>query len=143
MPGPIPSPFERSIRKAPLRLRVLLAVASLGEAYVGQIARHVGARRSRVRAALTGRLPGYRLDLSLVGLGLVEERRDEHGTIYRITTAGLRKARSLTAAARRGTDAEARGVRAARAWRVLQVRTAEAPMAVSASVATASFTWSL
>lgn len=75
-------------------------LASLGEAYVGQLARAVGAGRKRVLGALVGREPDYRPELGLVALGLAEAVQTANGRVFRITRRGMRKARSLTARGR-------------------------------------------
>lgn len=107
---PIPAAHEKSLRRSRVRLHVLLALSSLGEAYVGQISRLRGIPWGRVKACLLGKPPGYRVELSLVGLGLVKERRSRAGTMFVITTAGRRKARSVTKAWARRRSARDRAV---------------------------------
>jgi predicted transcriptional regulator with HTH domain len=87
-----------SLRRSTVRLRVLLALASLGKAYPAQLAREAGLDPRRVTLALRGRPPIYRDQLSLVKLGLARWAR---GTIE-ITARG------------RAIAAEIRGGRAAR-----------------------------
>jgi len=104
---PIPPSHERSVRRSRVRLQVLLAVSSLGEAYIGQVSRLTGIPWPRVKWALLGHPPQYRVELSLVGVGLVREKITPAGTVFAITSAGRRKARSITQAlARRGSTRE-------------------------------------
>jgi predicted transcriptional regulator with HTH domain len=100
---PIPSVYERAMRRSRHRQRLLLTLSSLGEAYVGQLARSLKLPRERVKALLMGDPPKYRSDHSLVELGLAERVVTVHGVVFKITTAGRRKARSVAASlARRG-----------------------------------------
>lgn len=92
---PIPPASELALRRSRIRTRTLLMLNSMGEAYLGQLARAVGTERKRIRAVMYGAMPAYRPDLSLIGLGLAEEVQTEHGRIFRITAAGKRKARSI------------------------------------------------
>ncbi|HVL47649.1 MAG TPA: archaellum operon transcriptional activator EarA family protein [Candidatus Thermoplasmatota archaeon] len=96
---PIASEFERSLRRSRVRTRLLLSLSSLGEAYVGQLARHAGTTWPRARAALFGG-PGYRPALSLVGLGLASVEPSAFGRRIRITPRGRRKARSVASSRR-------------------------------------------
>ena len=95
---PIPSEFERSIHRSRHRLLVLLTLSSLGEAYVNQLSRHTGIRPSRVRAVLVGKPPSYRVERSLVHLGLAREVGRGEGRAFEITSKGRRKARSFASA---------------------------------------------
>jgi len=101
---PIPNETWRSCIRSGHRKRALLIFSSLGEAYVGQIARILGIPHSRVMAVLYGDPPAYSPELGLVTLGLVEERRTvKGGRAFAITSKGRRKARSIVAGkARRG-----------------------------------------
>lgn len=94
---PIPNETWRSLARSRNRLRVLMTIASLGEAYVGQIAQLCNMREEVVRMVLHGRLPSYSPELSLIALRLVEERATRHGRVYVITSRGIRKARSVSA----------------------------------------------
>lgn len=101
---PIPAVAERCIRRSRVRFKVLMMLASLGEAYLGQLARAVGVEPKRVRAVMFGAGEDYRAELSLVALGLASVRDEPNGRVYRITPRGLRKARSLAKRARAGRD---------------------------------------
>jgi predicted transcriptional regulator with HTH domain len=95
---PIPPASYRSTVRCPARERLLLAVSSLTEAYTGQLARMLGLTPTRVKWIMHGHPPQYSVDLSPMGLGWVEEARDDRGgRIYRITPKGRRKARSIVA----------------------------------------------
>lgn len=106
--SPIPNETWRSLHRSQLRRRCLLLMASLGEAHVGQLARMLGIPHRRVLALLHGAPPAYRRELGLVALGLVEPKPTSTGRAYKITTRGLRKARSMTAARARRARAEGR-----------------------------------
>lgn len=93
---PIPARAELAIRRSRVRARVLICLASLGECYLGQLARVSGVDRSRIAWILHGRMPYYKPELSLVPLGLAEVEMTSTGRVYRITRRGLRHARSLT-----------------------------------------------
>lgn len=99
---PIPASTELSLRKSRGRRVVMMSLNAVGETYLGHLARMTGIERNRVRYILHGRLPYYRLDLSLVAQGLVEPVLTATGRIYRITTKGRRKARSLAKRVARG-----------------------------------------
>lgn len=86
-----------SLRKSRHRERLLLAMASMGECYIGELARHLKLPRAVIRALLHGKPPYYRIELSLVRLGLVREVRRDRSRGYAITSLGLRKARSIVA----------------------------------------------
>lgn len=100
---PIPQTAERSASKSRLRQDILLFVSSVGEAYLGQIARALHTSTTRVRWCLHGHLPYYREDIALVPLSLIDRVEAPTGGFYRITTRGRRKARSIVAQRRRGT----------------------------------------
>lgn len=91
-----------------LRVRLLILLASLGEAYVGQLARAMQLQPNRVRWLLHGRAPYYSVGESLVGLGYAAEARAGRGRVYRVTSSGLRKARSMSAAWLRAGQAHLR-----------------------------------
>lgn len=80
------------------RVRLLILLASLGEAYLGQLARGLRLQPNRVRWLLHGRAPYYSVADSLVSLGYAADVATSRGRVYRITPAGLRKARSMSAA---------------------------------------------
>lgn len=111
---PIPNETWRSFQRSRYRRELLLTMSSLGEAYLGQLARMLGIRPSRVLALLYGRPPNYRVDLGIIPLGLVREKATVRGgRAWEITSRGRRKARSMTsgrvrgrarAGARRGPD---------------------------------------
>jgi len=98
---PIPADAERSLRRSRNRLRVLLMLSSLSEAYAGQLARATGVGRDHVRMVLHGAPPRYREELALIPLGLVVVDDTANGRLYRITSRGRRKARSWAARRRR------------------------------------------
>lgn len=91
---------ERSVRRSRVRMRVLLTLSSLGEAYPRQLAKATGIDTTRLQWILRGHLPQYNPALSLLALGLVRERATSSGRVYECTNKGRRKARSLTARAR-------------------------------------------
>lgn len=91
---------ERSIRRSRVRMRVLIMLSSLGEAYPRQLAKATGLDSTRLQWALHGHAPQYKPELSLASLGLVRERMTPAGRVYECTSKGRRKARSLTARAR-------------------------------------------
>lgn len=106
-----PIPFEtvQSMKRSRHRVRILLLIASWGEAYLGELSRATGLPRTRVKWILHGRAPYYDPALSLVPLGLVRELHGRRGRAFAITPLGLRKARSIAAgrarrAARSGAD---------------------------------------
>lgn len=102
---PIPADTEKSVRRSRARYKVLMMLASMGEAYVGQLARAAALQPTRVKAVLHGDGRGYKVSLSLVEMGLAERVQTPNGRVYRITSRGLRKARSLAKRARAGRDA--------------------------------------
>lgn len=80
------------------RRRLIIVLASFGEAYLGQLAHAMRLPPWRVRALLSGKLPHYSPTLSLEALGCAEPHRDARGGLYwRATTKCIRKARSMTA----------------------------------------------
>jgi predicted transcriptional regulator with HTH domain len=93
---------ERSVRRSRARMRVLILLSSLGEAYPRQLAKATGLDATRLKWILHGHLPQYKPELSLIPLGLVRERASGTGKVYECTNKGRRKARSLTARARDG-----------------------------------------
>src|SRR5688572_25482165 len=93
--------YERSLERSYLRLRVLLMLASLGEAFPRQLASACNIDAWRLNAVLFGDGEDYSRDLALVPLGLIEVVASPHGKLYRITRAGARKARRMAARARR------------------------------------------
>ena len=100
---PIANETWRSFQRSYYRARLLLLLASLGEAYVGQLARMLRLPHRRVRALLEGdEKQGYSPELALVPLGLaVQKPTVGKGRAYEITAKGRRKARSMTAGAAR------------------------------------------
>ena len=92
--GPIPLEFDRSLNRARNRRRVLLSLSSLGEASVGQLARHTGIPWTRVKWILFGHPPSYSRELSLVGVGMAAVKPGR-GVGVEITSRGRRKARSV------------------------------------------------
>lgn len=101
---PIPADTERSVRRSRARFKVLMMLASMGEAYQGQLVRATGLQPKRVKATLHGAGEDYRAELSLVATGMAEVVATPNGRVYRITSRGLRKARSLAKRARAGRD---------------------------------------
>lgn len=96
---PIANETWKSFQRSYYRARLLLLLASLGEAYVGQLARMLRIPHSRVLALLHGApTRGYAVELSLVALELAREKPTPRGRAYEITSKGLRKARSVAAA---------------------------------------------
>lgn len=89
--------FERSLRRAQGRRRVLLAVASLSVSYAGPLAEAAGVSRRQLFGILLGDLPRYSVALSLVRLGLVRAVETPLGCVYEVTSRGRRKARQLAA----------------------------------------------
>lgn len=129
---PIANETWKSFVRSPRRKRLLILLSSLGEAYLGQLARLLGAPPHRVKALLHGRPPSYSEDLSLVELGLARERWTAQGRAYEITPKGRRKARSLAAGGRAGRE-KTRGTAAP---------AGEAPPAAPAAEVTGwSMTW--
>jgi predicted transcriptional regulator with HTH domain len=96
--------YERSIERSYLRLRVLLMLASLTEAFPRQLASACNIDCWRLNGILFGDGEDYSEDLALVRLGLVEEELTPLGRVYRITRPGARKARRMAARARRRED---------------------------------------
>ena len=95
---PIPHETWKSFERSSPRRRLTLLLNSLGEAYLGQLARMMGIRPERVLALLYGDPPSYSKELALVTLGLVEEIQTSRGRAWRITTRGRRKTRSWASA---------------------------------------------
>ena len=89
--------WELSVRRSRARRRVLLMLASLSESFPRPLALACGLDASRLDAIMRGRPPAYRVELSLVGLGLAVEVWTPNGRMYAITTLGRRKARQLSA----------------------------------------------
>lgn len=83
--------FARS-RKRRAALRIL---ARKGEAYPAQLARACRVSVDRVSWIVRGRAPYYRVELSLVALGLAREERLLTGPVYRVTQRGRRAWRAL------------------------------------------------
>lgn len=100
----IPFDVFQSCLKSAHRRRLLVFVASAGETYVGEMARHLRVSKGLVKMLLFGRPPYYSEELSLVRLGLLRPiyRSDRPG--YEITPLGRRKARSLAASMRRRAE---------------------------------------
>lgn len=101
MSDPMPPRVRLSFARSRTRRRVLLALASLREGYLGQLAEVAGASRRRTRAVLLGQMPDFAPSLSLVELGLALVEWDGRGMVYRVTPRGLREARRLTSRWRR------------------------------------------
>lgn len=148
MTSPTAAAFERSIVRSRLRLRALVMLSSLTEAFPRQLARAVGVDSSRLRLLLHGNDIDYARSLSLIGLGLAEERVTPHGRVYAITTGGRRKARQISAREIR----RARMREAARDGPGRRVRVhpserldagAGAPVEVAAPVETWSWRWTI
>lgn len=96
---PIANETWKSFRRSFYRARLLLLLASLGEAYVGQLSRMLRIPPARVLALLHGDPErGYAAELALVALGLAQEKPTPRGRAYEITSKGRRKARSIAAA---------------------------------------------
>lgn len=107
---PIANETWKSFLRSRYRRRLLLLIASMGEVYVGQAGRILHQPHSRIMAMLVGSPGrGYSESLSLVRLGLVQERVDAQarGRVFEITSRGRRKARSLAAARARRAQAVA------------------------------------
>lgn len=85
------------MRRAPKRRHVLIMLASLTEAKPLALANACGVDARRLRQIMHGDWPQYRVELSLIPLGLAEEIGTPNGKVYRITDRGRRKARQLTA----------------------------------------------
>lgn len=79
----------KSFRGSRLRLRVLRALAKLGEAYPAELARKCRVQAKVVHWILHGHPPRYRRDRSLVTLGLVTVKPTRDGDMYVITPAGF------------------------------------------------------
>lgn len=92
---------EKSIRRAPARARVLLMLASLGEAHPRALAAAAGVDATRLEWIMRGHPPEYSEELALLTLGLAREIRTKAGRAFEITTRGRKKARQLTARAAR------------------------------------------
>lgn len=105
---PISNETWKSFQRSYYRRRLLVMLASLGEAYVGQLARALRLPHGRIMALLHGRPPGYAVELSLVELGLARQKPTvPRGRAYEITAKGRRKARSIAAAkAKKATQPE-------------------------------------
>lgn len=91
-----PAAYERSTVRSDLRLRALIMLASLGEAFPNQLARALGIPIVRLNAVMFGDPPDYSVLLALLPLGLVEVRDTPHGKVFAITERGRKKARQLT-----------------------------------------------
>lgn len=89
--------FERSVRRAPARERVLVTLSSLTITYRGPLARAAGVSWSQLEGVLFGSPPKYSEALSLVALGLARAVDTPGGLAIEITERGRRKARQLTA----------------------------------------------
>lgn len=100
---PIANETWKSFRRSQHRRRALILLSSLGEAYVGQLARGLGIRPDRTKQLLVGG-KAYAHDLSLVGLGLARERLTSRGRAFEITAKGRRKARSMLASRQRRAE---------------------------------------
>lgn len=97
------------------RQRLLLLLASLGEAYVGQLGRMMRLPHSRVMWLLEGNPErGYSRELALVALELAREKVTpaKRGRAFEITPKGRRKARSITSAKARRVERPASAARA-------------------------------
>lgn len=79
-----------------------MLVNSLGEAYLGQLARMMGIRPARVLALMYGAPPSYSRELGVHVLGLIEEIPRARGRAWRITQRGRRKCRSWASARAKG-----------------------------------------
>lgn len=106
---PIANETWKSFQRSYYRARLLLLLASLGEAYVGQLSRMLRIPHSRVVALLEGNpAMGYSIELSLLELGLAQRKLTlARGRAYEVTTKGLRKARSMSASAARRAGSSA------------------------------------
>ena len=92
----MPARVRLSLQRSRTRRRVLLALVSLGEGYVGQIAAVARVQRVRVKAVLVGAPPAFAADLSMERVGLAEGAWDGRGFVWRPTPRALREARRLT-----------------------------------------------
>lgn len=106
---PIANETWKSFMRSYYRPRLLLLLSSLGEAYVGQLARMLRIPPRRVLALLEGDpAQGYSVELALVTLGLAASKPTTgRGRAYGITTKGQRKARSMSASVARRTQRRA------------------------------------
>lgn len=106
--GPIPHETWRSFLRSPPRKRLLLLITSLGEAYLGQLARILQMKPNRILALMYGAPPSYSKELGVHTLGLIEEISTlRGGRAWRPTSLGRRKARSVAAASARRAESNA------------------------------------
>lgn len=81
---------RRALHRSRARLLVLLELEAQGVSSIGQLERTTGLRHDKIRAALHGAMPDYRVEDSLVSLGLARRLRAPFGPAYAITRAGQR-----------------------------------------------------
>lgn len=85
---PHPHEIRLSLKRSRGRDRVLEYVVRRRTAYIAEIAEDLGMTEARVRAALHGSPPAYRVELSLVRMSLVERRQNAIGPYYVPTKLG-------------------------------------------------------
>lgn len=132
---PIANETWKSFMRSYYRPRLLMLLSSLGEAYVGQLARMLRIPPNRVLALLEGDpAQGYSVDLALVSLGLAAAKATVgRGRAYEITTKGRRKARSMAAGVARRTARAPPG----------RLERAASPIDVARAAHTATLRWSV
>jgi predicted transcriptional regulator with HTH domain len=92
----VADPIETlSTRRSHVRSRILLILASRGELQAGHLAQLAGIDSRRLRWAMHGKPPHYRVELALVRASLVEEVRRGRWLRYRITPSGRTVVRLL------------------------------------------------
>jgi len=85
----------RSMRRSHARRKVLVALDVLGRGTIAQLAEQARIDVDRVEPVLHGDGKGFRRDLALVTLGLVEKEGAGDGGLYAITARGRLIVKSL------------------------------------------------
>lgn len=90
--------LDHVLARSRVRVQILLALANGGPATAARIARDIGVRRERVRAALLGWEPEYSTAKAPVALGLVRVLNPDAPParmVFDATSAGRRVAKEL------------------------------------------------
>lgn len=106
MIGPTAREIAESFRRGPRRGDLLLELDAHQIASAGHLAAALGVSTVRVIWMMHGRLPYYRLDQSLLRLGLAQRKPVRRGRVYQITPLGRRVAEILVDERRRAHRAK-------------------------------------
>lgn len=89
--------IERAFDRSRVRESIVLALFALGPLFAAQLGRITGHELENVRGALVGERDAYRLDDSLVALGLVSRVPSVRGELFELTELGRSEVKLLVA----------------------------------------------